>query len=90
MPSANRSVDIKGGVCCIQIQIGTLLQSEEQEKIMGSELRQLLLNRKDKYMRFEACINKLENDVEELNKKLSSLNAKLENGTSTLKQVKGG
>lgn len=55
---------------------------------MGTELRRLLVNRREKYMKIEAVVQKLEGDVEDITKRINSTNIKLEQAANILKEVK--
>lgn len=55
---------------------------------MGSELRRVLVNRKEKYLNIEAVTTKLEAEVEDITKKINNINCRLEQATIALKQVK--
>ena len=53
-----------------------------------NELRGLLVNRKEKYMKTEAVVTKLEQEVEETNKRIQNIQTKLEKTAISLKQVR--
>lgn len=53
-----------------------------------AELRQHLLQRKERYMKVEASVKRLEAEVEEVSKRLQATNVRLEHAQATLKQVK--
>jgi hypothetical protein len=55
---------------------------------METELRQIVVSRKEKCMKTESNITKLESDVEDLTKRIRHINLSLEKATITLKQVK--
>lgn len=55
-----------------------------------SELRQHLLQRKERYLNVEGSVNKLETDVEELSKRVSAIGVRLEQATANLQQVAYG
>jgi len=55
-----------------------------------SELRQHLLQRKERYLNVEGSVNKLESDVEELSKRVSAIGVRLEQATANLQQVAYG
>lgn len=54
---------------------------------MGTELRSLVVNRKEKYMKIEAIVTKLEKEVEDIIKRINNTNARLEQASNNLKQV---
>jgi|688.fasta_scaffold1863694_2 hypothetical protein len=56
--------------------------------MMETELRQILVSRKEKYMKTESNITKLESDVDDLTKRIQHINLSLEKASITLKQVK--
>jgi hypothetical protein len=55
---------------------------------METELRQVVVSRKEKYMKTESSITKLESDVDDLTKRVHMINISLEKGSINLKQVK--
>ena len=56
--------------------------------MMETELRQIVISRKEKYMKTESNITKLESDVDDLTKRIQHINLSLEKASITLKQVK--
>lgn len=54
---------------------------------MDAELRKLVVNRKEKYLKIEAIVKKEEVEMDEITKRIRSIHAKLEQETNTLKQV---
>lgn len=53
-----------------------------------NELRRILVSRKEKYMKIEAVVTKLEGEVEDANKRIQNVQARLEQAVVALKQVK--
>ena len=68
----------------------TILQNAEEQRMKESELRQHLLQRKERYLNVEGSVNKLETDVEELSKRVSAIGVRLEQATANLQQVAYG
>lgn len=56
--------------------------------MFGTELRKLSVHRKEKNLIVEADIAKLESEVDASSKRVQNLNARLEQATNNLKQVK--
>lgn len=54
---------------------------------MGTELRRILVNRKEKYLRIEASVTKLEEEVDDLTKRIQHTNSKIDQASNNLKQV---
>lgn len=54
---------------------------------MGAELRRTLVNRKEKYLKIEAVVTKLEEEVDDITKRMQSINFRIEQATNTLSQV---
>ena len=63
------------------------LQSAEEKKIQETELRQVLVNRKEKCMKIEAGVKRLETEVDEISKRMVGIQLKIEQSSVTLKQV---
>ena len=63
------------------------LQSAEEKKIQETELRQVLVNRKEKCMKIEAGVKRLETEVDEISKRMAGIQLKIEQSCVTLKQV---
>lgn len=79
-------------ICNIQnqitfVSIQSSFQSEEEKKLQVNELRRILVNRKEKYMKIEAAVTKLEGEVEDTNKRIQNVQARLEQAVAALKQV---
>lgn len=56
--------------------------------MMGAELRELLLKRKESYLISEKSVSKLGIELDNMDKKLNNLNLRLEESISSLKQVR--
>ncbi|XP_046640134.1 tropomyosin-like [Daphnia pulicaria] len=62
-------------------------QNDEEKKIQVTELRQVLVSRKENFMKIEAHVKKMEGDVDNLTKRINNINTSLEKAVVTLKQV---
>lgn len=51
-------------------------------------MRQVLVSRKENFMKIEAHVKKMEGDVDNLTKRINNINTSLEKAVVTLKQVK--
>ncbi len=54
---------------------------------MGAELRQLVVNRKEKCLAIEAAVGRLEGEVDAITKRMQNISVKIEHAANTLTQV---
>lgn len=62
-------------------------QTEEEKKLWGAELRHTLVKQKEKHLKIEAVVTKLEEEVDDFTKRMHGITVRIEQAANTLKQV---